>query len=48
MSHPCVSPSAGLGEGVDLSSFLTTCFARVLYMPRCLPEGDVVVLSGHF
>jgi len=24
------------------------CFAKDLYIPRCLPDGDMVVHSGHF
>jgi len=36
-----------VGIGTFLSGGGGKCLARDLYIPRCLPEGDVVVHSGH-
>ena len=50
MSVPlCIGSSGSLfGVGLVLSFGGGKCFARDLYIPRCLPDGEVVVASGHF
>jgi len=48
MSLPLWIGSGGVVSiGAFLSGFGGKCFVRDLYIPRCRPDGDVVVRSGH-
>ena len=40
--------SSSEDESVYLPVWLSKAVKRALYVPRCLPEGDVLVLSFQF